>query len=200
MPSSWYCCHVTVHAYIPALDDHISVLMLLCVLYTHTVIMCSAVLKFLSLTIIRIVIIDGGLCHVVGRRQSNGTESESTTGECIYHSRVRPCTSPSPNVTQESHSRMFEQGKQVVVAYQYCFGKICIIINPASIILAFLTTSLELYKSWFPDPSSSRPWNKAISHPLATDGHLSEQIIRFDSFDQSSYFSFFCDKLTFTHV
>ena len=162
--------------------------------------MCSAVLKFLSLTIIRIVIIDGGLCHVVERRQSNGTESESTTGECIYHSRVRPCTSPSPNVTQESHSRMFEQGKQLVVAYQYCFGKICIIINPASIILAFLTTSLELYKSWFPDPSSSRPWNKAISHPLATDGHLSEQIICFDSFDQSSYFLFFYDKLTFAHV
>ena len=27
----------------------------------------------------------------------------------ICHGRVRPCTSPSPNVTQEPHSRMFEQ-------------------------------------------------------------------------------------------
>ena len=43
--------------------------------------MCSATVKFLSLTIICIVIIDGGLCRPVERRQSNVSESESTTSK-----------------------------------------------------------------------------------------------------------------------
>ena len=50
--------------------------------FFHTAIMCSAVVKFLSHTIICIVIIDGGLCRPVERRQSNVSGSESTTGKC----------------------------------------------------------------------------------------------------------------------
>jgi len=49
--------------------------------------MYSAMVKFLSLTIICIVSIDGGLCRAVERRQSNVSESESTTGEyttCVH--------------------------------------------------------------------------------------------------------------------
>lgn len=49
--------------------------------------MYSAVVKLLSLTIICIVSIDGGLCRAVEKRQLNVSESESTTGEytmCVH--------------------------------------------------------------------------------------------------------------------
>ena len=78
-----------------------------------------------------------------------------------------------------------------MVAYQYCFGKICIIITPASI----LGPHVSLYNNQFGviqvmvsrPPPVVGPENKAISHPWATNSHLSEQIIRFDSFDQEGW-------------
>ena len=56
--------------------------------FVHTAIMCSGVVKFLLLTFICILIIDGGICHEEGtssewKRQSNGSES-TTASEYMY--------------------------------------------------------------------------------------------------------------------
>jgi len=52
--------------------------------------MSSTLVKFLSLTIICIVMIDDVLCHEQWKRQqSNETETEHTTREYMY----TPCTS-----------------------------------------------------------------------------------------------------------
>lgn len=54
------------------------------VCFVHTAIMGSSVAKFLSLVIVCIVIVEGGLCREVGRRQSG----EPNTSEC--YDRVVP--------------------------------------------------------------------------------------------------------------
>ena len=60
------------------------------VCFVHTAIMGSAVAKLLSLVIVCIVIVEGGLCREVGRRQSG----EPNTSECydrvVHHINV-PC-------------------------------------------------------------------------------------------------------------
>ena len=62
-----------------------SALYQLCYLYlVHTAIMCSEAVKFLSITIACIVLTDGELLHEEWKRQSNVSESTSTTSEYTF--------------------------------------------------------------------------------------------------------------------
>ena len=112
MPSSWYCCHVTVHDY-----QHWTTIYqywCYCVFCTHIQQSCALQCwNFCHLqSSVLWSLMEG---YVMWWKEDNPMELNlnpplvSIPHVSICHGRVRPCTSPSPNVTQEPHSRMFEQ-------------------------------------------------------------------------------------------